>query len=216
MDQRITHAGCCPHGEANKRHYRVVRDLFSMARVIDPNAVKEGAGLTEEPGLRPGDLTTDGVTPGKTAAVAVGVVCQAAKTGKDRVREYEGGKCDKYCSVLNKDLVRNGLVFVPAVWSQEGRPGVGAKKVLRGLSTCVARYGMGSSAKGVVRRLAREITTSLQLGLARMIRTCLGDCSDREQWLLTGHANPAVIKQHENPDEGEDWGGGDEECCGDE
>ena len=59
------------------------------------------------------------------------MVCQAAKTDKDREAENEEEKCSKYGPHLTKELVRNGLCFKPAIWSQEDRPGKGAMQVLR-------------------------------------------------------------------------------------
>ena len=68
----------------------------------------------------------------------------------------------------------NNVAFRAAIWSQEGRPGEGAKYVLHGMAHYPAKYAPGERARDVRTRPAHAVTTqhyANALLLRRLLRT---------------------------------------------
>eukprot|EP00974_Lingulodinium_polyedra_P118616 11167864-Lingulodinium_polyedra.AAC.1 len=67
LDVKARHDGCCASAESTKGHYVVTRQLYAVARTVDPTTTKEEATPGEDK-QRPGDVTSTGFLRGRRTA----------------------------------------------------------------------------------------------------------------------------------------------------
>ena len=182
---QCVHAGCWAISEATRGHYAVVRAIAAVAKTIDPTTSREET-FGDIQRLRPGDVITNAVLDGRRMAIDVGVTSQAKRTQGDPIQDYELKQVSKYRHVIYNKLLPEGTCFRAAIWSQEGRPGKDAIEVIEGLARQAEKYLPGAQKKDVRERLRHEITTQLQVGIVKMIRTCISPPQGQQAWLCLG------------------------------
>ena len=151
----------------------MVRQLFTVAKTIDPSSVKEEVVRSVEEKLRPADLTTLGIFDGKRTAVDVGITSQASTRTGDPTEHYAREKYRKYRHIIRNEYPRDGIIWRAAIWTQEGRPGADASSIVEGLATMAGASVPGATKTDVRKRLRHEIGVQIQLRLARMIHACI-------------------------------------------
>ena len=68
--------------------------------------------------------------------------------------------------------------------------------MLKGLATCAVRYCDGGSIAAAIRRVAKEVTTQLHVGLARMHFACLVAREGHADWVVSGQPNEDATISH--------------------
>ena len=88
------------------------------------------------------------------------------------------------------ELATAGIVFRPLIWTADGRPHPAAVRTLRyaAAQAVVCAGGIGDAA-WLLRRWKHEIMVAILRRRAAMARAVLPRRSEREEWLLTVHAN---------------------------
>ena len=95
---------------------------------------------------------------GRRVAIDVGITSQAKRPQGDPIQDYANTQLTKYIRIIQNELHPEGISFRAAIWTQEGRPGKDAHKVIEGLAYQTEQYIPGARKKEVRERLRHEIT----------------------------------------------------------
>ena len=171
LDASAFHALCCANAVVG--HNDVRNELHVAARSCDPSAEIEPLGLIpSHPTLRPADVFTSAALPGRLAALDVGVTSpDAAGAGADCTVSMVATKQSNY-SAHKAELEREGIEYLPVVWSAYGRPHPDASRVLLTLARTTARRRGEASFRGLARRWAARITAAIWRRRANMVLAC--------------------------------------------
>ena len=189
LDPQLEHAEVCATAEATRGHYACVRALVGGLRIADPSVTTEPRGLTTTQ-ARPADILTIAAVPGRSAALDVCIASpNAAAAQGDAAEAAFRRKLRHYRNVI-PELAAAGIVFRPLIWTADGRPHPAAVRTLRyAADQAVVRAGGTGDAASLLRRWKHEIMVAILRRRAAMSRAVLPRHSEREEWLLTGHAN---------------------------
>eukprot|EP00974_Lingulodinium_polyedra_P100367 9721492-Lingulodinium_polyedra.AAC.1 len=70
MDVKARRVGCCASAESARGHYEVARQLYALARTVDPTTVREEPAPGDDK-QRPGDVVSNVLLLGRRTAVDV-------------------------------------------------------------------------------------------------------------------------------------------------
>ena len=116
LDASAAHALCCANGVVG--HNAVRDELHAAACSCDPSAELEPVGLVpSRPLLRPADILTSAVLPGRLAALDVGVASpHAVAAGADCTDSMVRRKLGEHAPYAD-ELRAGGIQYLPVVWS---------------------------------------------------------------------------------------------------
>jgi hypothetical protein len=169
-----THATCCAPGGGTRGHNDVRDAVLDLARLADATAEKEVLGLLDTaPGLRPADVLTTAVSPGRTSALDVGVAAvESMNSGDDCTESMRMRKRTKYAKFL-PDLEAEGVEYKPLIWSCWGREHPDTTAALTAMARTAARRRGCPSHKPLLRQARAQIGAALARRLASMFRACM-------------------------------------------
>ena len=174
LDPDGCHALCCAPGESTRGHNEVRDCVFDLARVADATAEKEVLGLLDTaPGLRPADVLTSAVSPGRTSALDVCVAAPGAlRAGADCTESARVRKRSVYAKYLDA-LAAEGVDYLPLVWCCWGREHPDTTAALTRLARQAARRrGLASPAQ-LLRQARTQVGAALARRSAAMLRACM-------------------------------------------
>ena len=156
------------------KHNDVRDNVFDLARLADTTAEKEVLGLLDTaPGLRPADILTSAVSPGRVSALDVGVAAPGARhAGADCTESMRRRKRAVYARYLDA-LAAEGVDYQPLTWSCWGREHPDTTAVLTQLARRAARRRGVASHAPLLRRARAGIGAALARRAAAMLRACL-------------------------------------------
>ena len=152
---------------------------------MDPTTTREETCGGQQ-GQRPGDLISGAVLDGRRVAIDVGITSQAKQNQQDPIQHYVNVKLQKYRHVIDNELKQEGIAFRAAVWSQEGRPGRGAREVVDGLAKQTEKYVPGANKTDVRRRLQHEVAARIHILIVKKIEACIPPPTRHQAWLCLG------------------------------
>ena len=177
LDPQGTHATCCALGGSTRGHNDVRDAVLDLARLADATAEKEVLGLLDTaPGLRPADVLTTAVSPGRSSALDIGVAAVEARgaggPGQDCTESMRVRKRSVYARHLDA-LEAEGVEYRPVIWSCYGREHPDTTAVLTAMARMAARRRGCPSHKPLLRQARAQIGAALARRLANMFRACL-------------------------------------------
>ena len=159
IDSAGSHCLTCAIGPATRGHNQVARIVHELATITDSSAEREPLGLTlSHPTLRPADILTTATASGSTTALDVGITSPDCGTaGTDCCQSMYQRKRDRYAPHIT-ELERNGITYVPIVWSAYGRPHEAAIDAIRNMARRAARRRGHSDAVTIFNRAMHNIS----------------------------------------------------------
>ena len=181
IDTTGAHCLTCATGPATRGHHMVAREVHGLAAITDPAAEREAIGLIpSHPTLRPADILTTATVSGRSTAFDVSITSPDCGTaGDDCCQSMYEHKQAKYAPHLN-ELERNGIDYIPIVWSAYGRPHEAAVAAIRTMARRTARRRGHQDATTIENRTMHNIAVEIWRRNAAMVRSCwpvdTGDC----------------------------------------
>ena len=150
--------------------------VFGLTRVADYNAEKQNLGLIDTaPRLRPADILTSAVSPGRVSALDIGVAAiEARNAGADCTESMRLRKRDRYAQHIPA-LEAEGVVYAPIVWSCWGREHPDTTATLVALARQAARRRGLPTHKRLLRETRAAVGAALARRLAAMLHCCMPD-----------------------------------------
>jgi len=175
LDTSGVHSTCCAPGESTRGHNDVRDVVFDLARLADATAEKEILGLiATAPGLRPADVLTSAVAPGRVSALDVGVAAvEARHAGADCTESMRARKRTAYGPQVLDALEAEGVEYKPLVWSCYGREHPDTTAVLTVLARTAARRRGMASHQLLLRQTRARVGAALARRAAAMLRACM-------------------------------------------
>ena len=173
LDEHGVHATCCAPGESTRGHNEVRDAVFDLARLADQTSEKETLGLLDTaPGLRPADVLTSAVSPGRVSALDVGIAAvEALNAGVDCAESMRLRKRQAYSRHLPA-LEAEGIEDRPLVWSCWGWEHPDTTAVLTMLARQAARRRGLPSHKPLLQKTRAQVGAALARRSAAMLRAC--------------------------------------------
>ena len=149
------------------------REVHGLAAITDPAAEREAIGLIpSHPTLRPADILTTATVSGRSTAFDVSITSPDCGTaGDDCCQSMYEHKQAKYAPHLN-ELERNGIDYIPIVWSAYGRPHEAAVAAIRTMARRTARRRGHQDATTIENRTMHNIAVEIWRRNVDMIRYC--------------------------------------------
>lgn len=151
--------------------------LHRHARQIDPSAEREVPGLIPGTQLRPADLLTDAAGYGLVAADVSIVSPEAQQAGADCTVSRYRSKVERYAPHAPA-LDRQGVTYLPLVWSCFGRPHPAARTLVADLAHRISRRRGHCNHQEVTRQIRSDISVEIWRRNARQLRGCLPGISE--------------------------------------
>ena len=176
LDAYGHHSLVCAGAEATRGHTDVKDKLLDLALKADPAAEAEPVSLIQsQPRLRPADVLTAGAAQGTIAALDVGATAPSGLSGDTDCTElYKNKKLRKYGRHF-AEFAKQGVQYMPLIWSSWGRPHADCTAVLRNLACRAARRRGLTSGQAIYAHSSAAIGVALQRRACRMLHACIGD-----------------------------------------
>ena len=194
LDAPAAHCLTCALPEATRAHYEVRNHVLALTHLADPSAEAETLGLIPSmPTLRPADILSSAAIPGRSAALDIGITSpDASGSGDDCCAAMFRRKCQDY-SQFEAELLLQGIVYRPMVFSAFGRAHPETQLILETLAVQAARRRGLQDHKLILRRTYAAIGVEIARRGARMVSACLPHLAEHEVSLLLGETSSHAV-----------------------
>ena len=137
--------------------------------------------------LRPADIPTSAVLPGRLAALDIGITSpDASGAGDDCCEAMFKRKRKDYKAYLEELEEHRDVIYKPMIWSTWGRAHPETQVMLESMAIIAARRRRLRDHRLILRRVKCAIGVQLARRAARMMFSCLPQLSDEEVSTLFG------------------------------
>jgi len=171
LDNAGAHALCCAKAESTRGHHGVARALFEDVCQVDPAAELEAQGLIPGTLLRPADVLTCALGPGRLA-LDIGIASPDAQhAGTDCLDSVYTRKQEHYAEHASA-LDRQNITYQSVLFSCYGRPYARTTTLLCTLAKRVAWRRGCLASEWRYKRLRARLSVEIWRRAALMVRSC--------------------------------------------